>query len=207
MINLFAVAAVASGSFAIAADWSERRHRSFYLLKPLTTLLILGIAVSAPASAYQKLTIAALLLSTLGDICLMFKGNAWFAAGLGSFLVAHLLFVAAFVQGVHPITIPLYAFAVVPYGAALLWFLLPRTGPLKLPVIIYCAVIGLMVVTAAARYHALGAPAAGVLIGALFFLASDSLLAMRQFVGTYAGAQALILSTYWIAVGLIASSV
>src|SRR5438132_343727 len=89
MISPFAVAAVVSGLLAIAADWNERRHKSFYLLKPLTTLLILGIAASASAGAYQKLVVAALLLSTAGDICLMFKGNAWFGAGLGSFLIAH----------------------------------------------------------------------------------------------------------------------
>lgn len=207
MISPFAVAAAISGVLAIAADWNERRHRSFYLLKPLTTLLILGIAASAPANAYQELIVAALVLSMLGDVCLMFNGDVWFGAGLGSFLIAHALFVAAFVQGLHPIAVPLYAWAVLPYGAVLLYFLLPRTGPLKLPVLVYCSVIGLMVVTAAARYNGFGDPAAlRVLIGALFFLASDSLLAVRQFVGPYAGAQALILSTYWIAVGLIASS-
>src|SRR5258707_4419729 len=92
MINLFAAAAALSGSLAIAADWNERRHRSFYLLKPLTTLLILGIAASAPVpGSYQKLVVSALLLSTIGDICLMFKGTAWFGAGLGRFLIAHLL--------------------------------------------------------------------------------------------------------------------
>lgn len=211
MINLFAAAAAASGAAAIAADWNEQRHRSFYLLKPLTTLLIVGIAASqggTQAAQYRELIIGALLVSTLGDVCLMFPGHAWFAAGLGSFLLAHLLFVGAFIRGLHPIAVPAYAWLVVPYGAALLWFLLPRAGPLKIPVMIYCAAIGAMVLAAAARQSGLGTPSAlCALLGALLFLASDSALAMRQFGGPYAGAQALILSTYWLAVGLIASSV
>jgi len=43
--------------------------------------------------------------------------------------------------------------------------------------------------------------------GALLFVVSDSSLALRKFAGPYRGAQALILSTYWISIGLIASSV
>jgi alkenylglycerophosphocholine/alkenylglycerophosphoethanolamine hydrolase len=103
--------------------------------------------------------------------------------------------------------VPLYAWLVVPYGATLLWFLLPHAGPLKAPVVVYCLVIAAMVLTAAARHAALPSPAnLRALVGALLFLASDSALAFRQFRGPYPGAQALILSTYWLAVGLIASS-
>ena len=210
MINPFVVAAAVSGVAAIAADWEERRHKSFYLLKPITTLLIIGVAATWPASApgtYRDLIVAALVLSTLGDVCLMFKGNAWFGAGLGSFLLAHLAFVGAFVRGIS-VAIPAWAWLVVPYGAVLLVVLLPRAGPLKIPVVVYCSVIGAMVLTAAARHAALPSPPTErAMAGALLFLASDSLLAFRQFRGSYRGAQALILSTYWSAIGLIATSV
>jgi uncharacterized membrane protein YhhN len=210
MTTLLAVAAAISGVLAIAADWSERRHKSFYLLKPLTTLLILGIAASAPASVsplYQKLIVAALLLSMIGDICLMFHGNGWFIGGLSSFLLAHLLFVGAFLDGPQALQVPLWSWLVVPYALALLYWLLPKAGPLKIPVILYCSVIGAMVLTACARYGSIGDTSSLlVAAGSLLFLASDSALAVRQFVGRYAGAQALILSTYWLAIGLIAWS-
>jgi len=211
MINLFAIAAAASALLAIAAEGGTRRHRAFYVLKPLTTLLILGMAASAqhPVSPlYRELIVGALLLSTLGDVCLMFQGDRWFIGGLSSFLVAHLLFVGAFVQGLPAFAVPWPAWLVIPYGAALLSYLLPRAGSLKVPVLVYCAAIFAMVICAAARHAALGdAGATFALIGASLFVLSDSSLAIRQFRGPYRGAQALILSTYWLAVGLIASSV
>src|SRR5689334_17068613 len=158
MINLFAIAAAVSALLAIAAEGGARRHRAFYVLKPLTTLFILGIAASAqhPVSPlYRELIVAALLLSTLGDISLMFEGDRWFIGGLSSFLLAHLLFVWAFVQGLPAFAVPWPAWLVIPYGAALLTYLLPRAGSLKLPVLVYCAAIFAMVIAAAARHAAL----------------------------------------------------
>src|SRR5689334_5870984 len=102
MIPALTAAAAISGLLAIAADWEERRHPAFYALKPVTTILILGIVLAAtPASAeYRQWIAVALVLSLAGDICLMFPGNAWFIGGLGSFLVAHFAFAAAFLLGV-----------------------------------------------------------------------------------------------------------
>ena len=42
--------------------------------------------------------------------------------------------------------------------------------------------------------------------GALLFMVSDSVLAVRQFRGPYPRAQALILSTYWLAIALVAAA-
>src|SRR6185436_2414977 len=109
MIPALAVAAALCAALAIAADWPdrpERRHRAFYLLKPLTTLLIAGMAAAAPGSAYQHWILLALALSLAGDVCLMFQGDRWFVAGLASFLLAHLAFVSAFMQGVRAVDLP-----------------------------------------------------------------------------------------------------
>lgn len=115
---LFGAAAV-SALLAIAADWEERRHPAFYLLKPLTTALILGAALSlAPASGagYRLIVIAALALSLLGDICLMFEGDGWFTAGLGSFLLAHVGFIVAFLKGVTLALPPAWTLLPLLYG-------------------------------------------------------------------------------------------
>ncbi len=209
-IIALSAAAVLAAVLAIIADWNERRHKSFYLLKPLTTLLIAGLAAAAsPASvSYQNWILLALALSLAGDICLMFPGPRWFVAGLGSFLLAHLAFVTAFLHNVTLIELPGWLAAVVLYAGVLLWVLLPRSGALKLPVLLYCAVLGAMVFAAAGRYESLATgKALAALGGALLFLLSDSLLGIRQFVRRYRHAQALILSTYWMAIGLIAGSV
>lgn len=211
MINLFAIAAAVSALLAIAAEGGVQRHRAFYVLKPLTTLLIVGMALTArdPVSPlYRELIAGALVLSTIGDICLLFEGDRWFVGGLSSFLVAHVLFVGAFVQGLPAFAVPWPAWLVIPYGAALLTYLLPRAGSLKGPVLVYCAAIFAMVIAAAARYAALAdARAICALIGAVLFVLSDSSLAIRQFRGPYPAAQPLILSTYWLAIGFIAASV
>ncbi|MDI3260757.1 MAG: lysoplasmalogenase [Sinobacteraceae bacterium] len=208
MITALYVAAAISALLAIGADWEERRRRAFYLLKPLTSALILAAAAWAPDTAGRVWIVAALALSLVGDVCLMFAGERWFAAGLGSFLVAHLLLIRAFLLGVPLAWPPAWTLALVAYGAALAAWLLPRAGKLKRPVALYCLVLLAMALAAALRFHAQGGRAAGLaLAGALLFVVSDSALALRQFGGPYRGAQALILSTYWLAIGLIAASV
>jgi alkenylglycerophosphocholine/alkenylglycerophosphoethanolamine hydrolase len=208
------IAAAASGALAIAADWEERRHRAFFVLKPLTTLLIIALAASLSARGpYAQAVLVALTLSLCGDVFLMFGDGARasdraFIAGLVSFLLAHLAFVFAFAQDLRAPALPGWLAAVVFYAVALLFVLLPRAGKLKLPVLLYCLVLAAMVFAAAARHASLhDAEALCAVLGALLFLASDSLLAVRRFVRRYRGAQALILSTYWSAIGLIAWSV
>lgn len=211
MTSAFFGAAALSAILAIAADWEERRHRAFYLLKPLTTALILGAALNrAPVSgaAYQQLVAVALLLSMLGDICLMFPGNGWFTAGLSSFLLAHVGFILAYVKGFTLEFPPVWTVLPVLYGLGLSAWLLPRAGSLKPAVAVYCVVLLGMTLAAAIRLQVLGGPTGLFAVaGSLLFVVSDSALAIRQFGGGYRGAQALILSTYWAAIGLIAASV
>ncbi len=207
---LFGAAAV-SALLAIAADWEERRHPAFYLLKPLTTALILGAALSLPPASgadYRMIIVAALALSLLGDICLMFEGDGWFIGGLGSFLLAHVGFIVAFLKGVTLALPPGWTLLPLLYGLSLCAWLLPRAGSLRIPVALYCLVLLGMTLAAALRLQALGGrPALLAVSGALLFVVSDSSLALRKFAGAYRGAQALILSTYWGSIGLIAASV
>ena len=207
---LFAAAAV-SALLAIAAEWEERRHPAFYLLKPLTTVLILAAALSvAPASGdgYRQWVLIALALSMLGDICLMFEGDGWFMGGLGSFLLAHVGFIVAFLKGVSLAWPPAWTLLPLVYGLGLCAWLLPRAGALRIPVALYCLVLLGMTLAAALRLQTLGGrPAVLAVAGALLFVVSDSALALRKFAGPYRGAQALILSTYWASIGLIAASV
>src|SRR5690606_41962032 len=71
-----------------------------YLFKPLTTVLILLLALlaSPPVTpAYQWLIVLGLLFSLAGDVFLMLPRDR-FVAGLVSFLIAHLFYIAAFAQ-------------------------------------------------------------------------------------------------------------
>ncbi|MBR0347121.1 MAG: lysoplasmalogenase [Rudaea sp.] len=207
---LYAAAAL-SALLAIGADWEERRHRAYYILKPLTTLLILGAALAQVPTAggdYRFWIVLGLGLSLLGDICLMFEGDGWFTAGLASFLLAHLGFIVAFLQGISLGLPPAWTILVLAYAIGLCTWLLPRAGELRIPVAVYCLVLLAMVLAAAMRLQTLGKVSAKLaLAGALLFVLSDSCLAIRQFGGPYRGAQLIILLSYWLAIGLIAASI
>lgn len=210
MITAFSIAAGLCALAAIAVERNERRQPAFYVLKPLTTLCIIAVAAVArtESMAYQSAILAGLVLSLAGDVCLMFRGDRWFVAGLVSFLVAHLCFVAGFLWELPRVAPPAYAWASLVWGAALLVVLWPKVGALRAPVAVYGAVLAAMVIAAAARHDALADDASlYALAGAGLFLLSDSLLAVRQFVRPYPLAQPLILSTYWLAIWLIALSV
>lgn len=210
MMGMLLCAAVLS---ALLGIWCEERaagrHRAFYLLKPLTTVLILAAALTADDAdaGYRAGVCVALALSLCGDIALMREGNAAFMAGLGSFLLAHAVFVWAFLaDGIA--APPVWTGAVVLAALAFFFWLLPRTGPLRVPVGVYGLALVAMGLTAAARAelrHDVSGSLA--LCGALVFLVSDSALAIRQFHGPYRHAQGVILSTYWIAIGMLAASV
>lgn len=212
MITALAGAAASSALAAIAAEWNgqESRHRSYYLLKPLTTALIIAMALTTTAHAgesYRLWIVAALAFCLVGDGCLLFSGDRWFLAGLSNFLIGHGLFIGAFVQGLTQLALPWWSVCwaiVLPVAV----YIVPRAGALKTPVMVYMAVIGAMVLAALVRFQALGdLHSLLALIGASVFMLSDSALAIRQFVGPYRLAQPLILSTYWMAIALIACSI
>jgi len=180
-------------------------QRGVYLFKPLTTGLILAFASLSGDPAYRWLVCAGLVFSLFGDVFLMLPRDR-FVAGLVSFLVAHLLYVAAFRQGGVGFTWML-ALPCALYAALLLRVLLPRVGTLKLPVLVYALALMAMAWTAAERAAA-GLPGGGLATaGATLFVVSDSALAINRFVQPFRGAQALVLSTYFLAQTLIALSV
>lgn len=206
---MLATLIVLSAVLAIVGKY-RRSPWLHYLCKPLTTVLILLVALLAPAPVtpvYQVLIVAGLVFSLAGDVFLMLPRDR-FVAGLVSFLLAHLFYIAAFavVAGGEPALPALALFAL--YGAGLLGVLLPRVGSLKVPVAIYAAVLSAMGWQAAAQWVAhddlrtlLG------LVGAVLFLLSDSILALDRFVRSFAAAEALLLATYYLAQWLIALSV
>lgn len=192
--------------------WAEHRgaRRAFYVLKPLTTLLILVLAMMAldpVTSAYRRLVCMGLLFSLLGDIFLMLPRDR-FVAGLASFLVAHLFYIAAFTSGGVRLAVPLVLLALLAYGGWLLRALWPRLGGLRAPVAIYAIVLLAMAWQAWARWAAAGTvPALLAAVGAGWFVVSDSVLAWERFRERHAYGQAVVLGTYYAAQWLIAASV
>lgn len=179
-----------------------------YAAKPLATITTLLIALRAapPVSTrYRALICAGLVASLAGDVFLMLPGDR-FIAGLASFLVAHLLYITAFASEKGGLRNPAAALTIGIFAAAMLAWLWPDLGALRLPVGAYVTVIAVMGWQAFARWgHSPGAERAA--IGALSFLASDSALAVSRFRGEFAGSTLLVLGTYWLAQWLFARSV
>jgi uncharacterized membrane protein YhhN len=195
------------GSAALAILTDTRAPRAYRLFKPLTTILVIGVAWLAPAEAaplYRQLVLIGLGFSLAGDVFLMLPAHP-FIAGLASFLVAHILYVAAFTSAAPAELAPL-AFA--PFAVAagfVLRALWPHLGRLRIPVVIYVLAIALMIWRAGAQWTALGSTAATLaLVGAALFGLSDAVLALNRFRAPIAGAQAVVLSTYWAAQWAIA---
>lgn len=191
---------------------AERRRykRLEYIFKPLTMVFVIAIAILAedPISpTYQTLIVLGLLASLAGDVFLMLESDR-FVQGLASFLVAQILYAIAFTYEGNA-TAPLwYGLPFLLYGALMLWWLWRFLGPMRVPVIVYMAAILFMAWQAANRWIETGEPGTLLaLIGAYLFVASDSVLAVERFRGTFRSAPFWVLATYFAAQLLIALSV
>jgi len=141
-----------------------------------------------------------LLFSSLGDVFLGLGDDRWFVFGLGSFLIAHLLYIALFVRHwptpfAASLKQKLLAVMLIAFSLAMFAWLWPGLGDLKIAVAAYlCALIGMGVTATFARFS-------GRLIvaGALLFILSDSMIAVGKFKSPVAYSHYLIWATYYIA--------
>src|SRR4030042_639587 len=192
--------------------WSNTlgRRRLFHVLKPLTMVLVIAIALRAETpvpAAYKTFILAGLLCSLLGDIALMFP-EKWFTAGLASFLAAHVFYSLAFKPGPgRPSPAGLFIPFII-FGLLMFRILAPKLGPMKLPVLVYIAAITVMATFAVGRFvDGGGTRPLLAFAGAVLFLVSDSVLAYDRFAKKLGPAQAIILGTYFPAQLLIALSI
>lgn len=140
-----------------------------------------------------------LVFSLAGDVFLMLDPPK-FEAGLGSFLVAHLCYIAGFaVVGVSGAVVGVALPGVVAAAIVIGRPVLAGVGPsaLRVPVALYMAVISAMVLAAA------GSGRWWAVAGALLFYASDACIALNKFVQPFAAAKLVIIVTYHLAQALL----
>ena len=193
---------------AVAAD----RRPAEYALKP-ATMVALGavvLALDLPDGQLRWWYLAAIVASLAGDVFLMLPETAMdpepaFVAGLGSFLVAHLFYIALFKQGQTWFPSRRSLAATLGAGLAMYVFLFPGLNAvLKGAVAAYVVVIALMAAQAIGRATVLRDKASVlVAVGAVFFMVSDSLLATNKFAVPIPMAQFWVLGTYYMAQILI----
>jgi len=152
----------------------------------------------------------ALVFSCFGDVFLMYEGKGFFVLGLGSFLVAQLIYALVFARDGQGSVLkkPIYLLPFFVYALAFLLLIWQGLGEMKLPVLVYAMAICSMGLMALNRYKCVPPTSFRlVLLGAILFIISDSLIAIHTFyqpvpfsrfliMGTYISAQFLIVHGY-----------
>jgi uncharacterized membrane protein YhhN len=184
------------------------------LSKPLIMLSLGAYYVVTMRSRRLRIPmpmLMALVFSFLGDVALMGSGEIYFMLGLVSFLLAHIAYIVVYRQlrlaeGEPLLQVQRIRFSL-PFilaGTGLVTVLYPHLNELKVPVMIYAAVLVMMVLNAMFRYGLTSARSFWpVFLGAFAFMVSDSLLAFDKFVQPIALSGVWIMSSYMLAQFLI----
>ena len=189
--------------FAIAyvSTLPLRSYAGDFVVKSVPAIALSVLALMAVPGLRGKLLSAALLFCAAGDVALAYEDGENLTVGLGLFLVAQILFVVTFTRDfkMQRPRIPGAVFLIA-YAVLMAVILTPSLEDMALPVYVYLTVITIMGLTATFRY-----PTSGLVVsGALFFIASDSMLAIEEFNDPFWASDYLVMITYYLAIFLIA---
>ncbi|SOD70398.1 uncharacterized membrane protein YhhN [Jatrophihabitans sp. GAS493] len=203
-LGLFALLAAADTALAATPPGAPAR-RWRRLTKPL---LMPTLALQVPDSQQPRLIGSALVLSTAGDTALLATTEPAFAAGLGSFLLAHCAYIAALARlenrdgstgwaGLR--RRPGLALPAAGLATTVSLTLARRAGPMRMPVTGYGAIIASMFAVA------LGTGRPRVIAGATLFCLSDLIIAIDRFGRPIPRSDALVMATYTAGQALLIS--
>lgn len=186
---------------AIEFNFPVLKFISKPMLMPILALIVYSNGLQGRQRNY---ILAALFFSFLGDSFLMLddKQPLFFIAGLISFLITHILYIIYFLA-LKPFrrslikAHPYLPVIITVYGALLVYFLHPSLGVLKIPVMLYAAIICTMLLCSIHIYKRVSTTSGQQFImGALLFVVSDSLLAINKFYQPFVMSSLLIMLTY-----------
>ena len=194
--------------FAVYADNETLR----YFSKPLLMAVLIFLFISQTTgftSSLKKWMVLALLFSWAGDVLLMFDSisSNFFIFGLVAFLLAHIFYIVLFDlirvrEKLRQSLLPLLPIAI--YYLVLIGLLQPHLGDMRKPVAIYGLIICIMLSFATDLWRMKDrAISLLIILGALLFICSDSLLAINKFYKPFEYAGIAIMSTYGLAQLLI----
>jgi uncharacterized membrane protein YhhN len=178
------------------------------IIPPLMAIFILNLRPDS--NRLHKFMFAGLFFSWAGDVLLEIPGGGeiMFMAGLGGFLLSLLMYAIVFLAtpGKNDffhrrfwLLIP-----VLLYGIAMGLYLYDHLGEMRLPVIVYEAVMISMLAGAVSRIGKVNRTSyMMVLTGAILFIISDSVLAVNKFVQPVSLSTLIIMGTYIAAQWLI----
>ena len=193
-------------------DWwavarGDRRTETWAKPATLVALIVAATVLGAPDSTPGRWLLLALGFGLLGDIALLGDSLSRFRAGVAAFLVGHLAYLACFATLGLPR--PAWSWAVLLVLLASFVAtreVLPAThrldgAALSVPVAVYTAAIGAMLVCAWFTGEWL------VALGATVFVASDATLSVDRFVRPIPNAHLVVMITYHVGQALIVAGV
>ena len=182
---------------------------------PLSLLFVLAWSLQPAQSAvFSSLVLCALLFCLVGDVLLALGSSKAFLAGLVSFLLGHVMYVAAFFKAAQVGSAMAVGMMVLVAISVFVWrWLQPHLGDMETPVLAYIVIISTMVcgaVGVAANGTIPKTAQLGILAGAVLFYCSDLFVARQRFVTDsdanrqvglplyYAGQFLLAFSSAWV---------
>ncbi|MCA9582382.1 MAG: lysoplasmalogenase [Myxococcales bacterium] len=216
MIEVADAIAITAGAVA-ALDWlavAKEWRRLEYGAKPLVMILLMTWVVVLRLGGGDRSTfgdlpwplLGALAFSLVGDIFLMLPKDR-FLLGLGAFFVAHLWLIVAFAAlGDGDAGLGLLGAALVvalllgTVGRSIVRGAAARSARLRGPVVAY------MMVIAAMALVAFWTGRLPIVLGAVLFVTSDTILGFTRFVRPVAFGRVGVMITYHLAQGLFAWS-
>jgi len=197
---MFAVTSVAN---VLGITWTKPLLMPLLLAWALTIMIFFHMSGS-----WQMWLVVGLIFSWLGDLALMGTSEVWFMTGLGAFAIAQIAYIFMFgrIRGVS--LVRAWKIAVIPY--LIFWIVINvwiTPGDLRIPVVIYSALLVAMAVCALNISLRLYSPWRFVpAIGAVSFMISDSLIALQEFNGLGIS-QSVIMGTYVVGQAMIVGGV
>jgi uncharacterized membrane protein YhhN len=197
--------------FLIFTQKTEYRVYTKPLLIPLLLVAIYIEARDTKHTTSQILINIAFFFCFLGDFTLLNdEDSGRFTLGLLSFLLAHLFFIFFFYRlkpfkTRHALFVVITAFIVLMYVTGLLYFIWDSVSiqNFEIPVVIYAVVLGVMVIMAINTIKNRGIKRIAkfyFIPGAVFFLISDTILALSKFYRNYDYSSVPVMVTYGLAI-------
>ena len=198
LLSAIAVGVVCAG--VVGQLWAEAtgRARARAIFKVAASFGFVVLAAPFARGRYGALVLAGLCLSAVGDALLLSPAKRAFLSGLVAFLLTHLAYAAAFAPGSR--VSPLAAAILFCMGAAVVAWLWPGLGTMRVPVLVYTAAISSMLL------FGLGVESPLVPIGAVLFYLSDLTVARDRFVHPGLANRVVGLPMYYAAQVILALS-
>ncbi|WP_299123330.1 lysoplasmalogenase [uncultured Winogradskyella sp.] len=196
--------------FELLTGSRESLQTVHYIAKPaiVISLIFLFLKISDSLSKpIKNLTISALVFSLLGDVLLMFTETSehLFTLGLIAFLIAHIMYVLIFLKHKNTKISPVgFITLLLIYATGLFYLLKDGLGAMLIPVVVYMLIILSMATSAFLRKNNVNTLSYNlVFAGAIFFMLSDSILAINKFHQPIPWSNISIMITYALAQYLI----